>query len=83
MTARRYSQQQVPGFAVGAVLGVGEMRGEHDVDLSGGDVGGEDVPGVGGDHKRGDEVELSGKVGALVGGDVAFERASALVGGGI
>src|SRR6185437_15545339 len=55
---------------------------EHDVDFYGGSVGGEDVPGVGGDDVGGDEVELSGKVGAVVGGDVAFERASALMGGG-
>jgi len=70
--------QQVPGFAVLLVFGVGGVRGEEDVGLAVGGADGEDVPGVGRDDVGGDEVDVAGGVGDSVGVEVAFVGVAAV-----
>ena len=47
------------------------VGGEDDVGLAVGGGDGEDVPGVGGDYAGGDEVDLVGRVGGVLGADGA------------
>lgn len=70
--------QQVPGFAVLLVLGVGAVRGEEDVGLGVGGADGENVPSVGGDDVGGDEVDVAWGVGDSVGVEVTFVGVAAV-----
>jgi hypothetical protein len=71
--------QEVPGFLVFGVFAVFAVGGEDDVELVVGGFEGEDVPSVGGDDPStslrtgsgGDEVDLVGAVGDVVGGESA------------
>ena len=63
--------QEVPGFLVFGIFGGFAVWGEEDVGLVVGSSEGEDVPGVGGDYIRGDEVDLVGAVRDVIGCDAA------------
>jgi hypothetical protein len=75
------SQQEVPGFLVEAVAGVGAVGGEPDVEgaREGGDR--DDVPGIGGDDVGGDEIDLVGGVGAATVADRAHVGLQPLLAG--
>lgn len=75
--------QQVPGFLIYGVFGVGAVGGEEDLRLSASGGEGDDVPDFGGNDVSGDEVELVESVGKAVGINVALvgSVAVAAVGG--
>ena len=54
------------------------MRGQEDVGLGVGGFDGKDVPGVGGYHIGGDEVDVARRVGDSVGVEVAFVGVAAM-----
>ena len=60
--------QQVPGFFVAGVFGVGAMRGEDNGRLCDEGFGGEDIPDIVLDKVDGEVIDLPGGVGVLVGG---------------
>ena len=63
--------QEVPGFLVFGVFGFFAVRGEDYVGLAVGGFDWKDVPSVGGDYVGGQEVDLVGAVGDVVGADGA------------
>lgn len=70
-TADNSASEQVPGFLVLIVPGILAVGVEKDFGKALDYADGEDVPGVGGNDIRGDEVDLVGSVGDAVGFEAA------------
>ena len=75
------THQQMPGFFVGGVFGIFQVRGEDDGGLLVGGEDGKDIPDVGGDDVGGEEVELVGGVDDVAGADGADVGVATLVDG--